>query len=69
VTGILESLRQKLISSSTQNENGQTGYLRSISYGIVNVEHDNTMYISDILALADDRMYDYKKAHKKERRI
>jgi hypothetical protein len=44
-------------------------YNRSISFGVVDVGADNTLDKSDILTLADDRMYEYKKAHKKERRV
>jgi diguanylate cyclase (GGDEF)-like protein len=66
---VLEDLRTKLADSSTKTEDGIIKYNRSVSFGIVNVAEDNTQNASEILALADDRMYQYKKAHKKERRV
>jgi diguanylate cyclase (GGDEF)-like protein len=66
---VLEDLRAELVSTSTYDENGKLMYNRSISFGIVDVGTDKTMDKSDVLTLADDRMYEYKKAHKKERRV
>jgi diguanylate cyclase (GGDEF)-like protein len=36
----------------------------SISYGIVEVDCDNTLPAGDLLAMADEKMYKYKRAHK-----
>ncbi|MDR0874629.1 MAG: GGDEF domain-containing protein [Clostridiales Family XIII bacterium] len=66
---VLEDLRTKLVESSTKADDGSIRYNRSVSYGIVGVSNENTQSASEILALADDRMYQYKKAHKKERRV
>ena len=66
---VLENLRNKLINSPVTGKDGKTLYHRSISYGIKTVGEDNTLTISDILAAADDLMYEYKKAHKQERRV
>ena len=66
---VLERLRQELVDSSIYDENGEIMYNRSMSYGIVEVGADNTFDKSEILSMADERMYEYKKAHKKERRI
>jgi len=66
---VLEGLRQELVNSSIFNENGELMYNRSMSYGIVEVGADNTLDKSEVLTQADERMYEYKKAHKKERRV
>ena len=66
---VLETLRQELIDSSRVDENGEIVYNRSMSFGIVTVGADNELDKSEILTQADERMYNYKKAHKKERRI
>jgi diguanylate cyclase (GGDEF)-like protein len=36
----------------------------SISYGVVEVDKDNTLPPGDLLAMADEKMYKYKRAHK-----
>ncbi|MDR1648851.1 MAG: GGDEF domain-containing protein [Synergistaceae bacterium] len=36
----------------------------SISYGIVEVDRDNTLPAGDLLAMADEKMYKYKRSHK-----
>jgi diguanylate cyclase (GGDEF)-like protein len=36
----------------------------SISYGVVEVDKDNTLPGGDLLAIADEKMYKYKRAHK-----
>ncbi|GHU64584.1 hypothetical protein AGMMS49983_10580 [Clostridia bacterium] len=67
---VMEDLRTKLVDSSVTDEKGNIKYHRSLSYGIVGVgQGDAGAKASEILALADDRMYQYKKAHKKERRV
>jgi len=66
---VLESLRSKLASTNKTNDEGLPIYHRSISYGIIEVDDTNELSTSDILAAADERMYQYKKAHKQERRI
>ena len=66
---VVEDLRTRLVDSSIVNEDGSIKYNRSISYGIVDVPTEGEMTASEMLALADDRMYQYKKAHKKERQI
>ena len=66
---VLEDLRTKLVNSSVKNEDGSIKYNRSVSYGIVSIPGEGEMNASEMLALADERMYEYKKAHKKERRV
>jgi diguanylate cyclase (GGDEF)-like protein len=76
----LESMRSRLIESS---KNSETICLRpdnaavvddpnqrfySLSYGVVEVGIDNELSASHVLAMADDRMYEYKRAKKLERR-
>jgi len=41
----------------------------SISFGVVGVDSHNTLSEGDILSLADERMYENKRARKKERQI
>ena len=41
-------------------------YARSISYGIVLVDEANTHPCSDLLSLADEKMYAYKKTYKEK---
>ena len=43
-------------------------YFYSLSFGVVAVEEDNRLPSSEILSQADERMYEYKRARKKERR-
>jgi len=43
-------------------------YKYSISFGIAAVEPDNKMSASDILSIADERMYENKRMRKKERK-
>jgi len=44
-------------------------YSYSVSYGIVVVGKDNELPSSGILSLADERMYEHKRARKKERQV
>ncbi|MCL1895011.1 MAG: diguanylate cyclase [Clostridiales bacterium] len=64
----LESIRGRLADSSETDEAGNTRYNRSISFGIVEVGEGANVEVSDILAEADEKMYEYKKAHKNQRR-
>ena len=67
VTETMEDLRDKLVRSSIKDESGEIMYNRSLSFGIVDVTSENTLPASELLSTADERMYEYKKAHKKER--
>jgi len=42
-------------------------YVYSISFGIVAVDSDNTRSASEILSSADERMYEDKRMHKRDR--
>ncbi|ONI43490.1 hypothetical protein AN641_10105 [Candidatus Epulonipiscioides gigas] len=44
-------------------------YDTSISYGIVNIDETNWLNTENIIKLADERMYDFKKSKKKERAV
>lgn len=63
----IEELRTKFIAEHYETEDGNT-YQRSISYGIVAASGDPNEDASELLATADEKMYEYKKAHKQERR-
>ena len=58
----LEQIRQDLIDGSGED------YLRSISYGVIEVTESNDKTGSFLLSIADEIMYDYKRARKIERR-
>jgi diguanylate cyclase (GGDEF)-like protein len=60
----LEALRDML--SQYNNEPGFF-YHHSISYGVIEVNADNTYSASELLSIADEKMYKYKRAHKMER--
>jgi diguanylate cyclase (GGDEF)-like protein len=60
----LAEIRDELMRQETGP--GQP-YTRSISYGVVHVAADNTIPASDLLSVADEKMYLFKKAHKKQR--
>ena len=66
---VFENLRKKLAETSTVDSNGRLLYQRSISFGIMEVDEHVNLSTSDVLAAADERMYEYKKAHKQERRV
>jgi diguanylate cyclase (GGDEF)-like protein len=63
----LEALRDCLVAVELTTQGG-TPYKGSLSYGIVEVTKDNELPASEILSLADERMYAYKRAHRMERR-
>jgi diguanylate cyclase (GGDEF)-like protein len=60
----LENLRNALISFNDEPDNF---YNHSLSYGVVGVETGNTMSASELLGIADEKMYKYKRAHKIQR--
>lgn len=61
----METLRSNLINSNF----AEGCYAHSISYGIVEAGEDTTLSASDILSIADERMYEYKRKHKKRRNL
>jgi diguanylate cyclase (GGDEF)-like protein len=65
----LETLRDQLVSEEIEclAKDGKS-YRGGISYGVVEIAADNALSAGDILSLADEEMYAYKKAHKAERR-
>ncbi|MPN04134.1 hypothetical protein SDC9_151370 [bioreactor metagenome] len=56
----MEELRSALVSRGKQTERA---YERGMSYGIVAVEADCTLTAEQLLGLADERMYEYKRLH------
>ena len=65
----LAALRDSFDSVDYTTKGGKIiSYQRSVSYGVVEVKADNTLTAGDLLSLADDRMYAYKRACKTERR-
>lgn len=61
----MQEIREKLIQ---QSRDANKPYRASISYGTVEVNPDNSLSGSELLAIADERMYIYKRAHKAVRR-
>ncbi|MDR0817681.1 MAG: GGDEF domain-containing protein [Clostridiales Family XIII bacterium] len=64
----MEKLRDELVALEYVTDGGRVTYKRSLSYGIVEASEDNLISPSDLLSTADEKMYEYKKAHKAERR-
>jgi diguanylate cyclase (GGDEF)-like protein len=64
----LEALRNILVAKDYTSDDGKISYKCSMSYGVVEVTVDNTLPAVDLLSLADEKMFAYKKAHKAERR-
>jgi len=62
--------RMNEIYRNIQNDNylEDKNYFYSISFGIVAVDKDTTLPSSDILSLADERMYEHKRLRKKSRK-
>ncbi|MDR1709677.1 MAG: diguanylate cyclase [Candidatus Accumulibacter sp.] len=60
----MEELRADLAAQSIAPEGS---YMRSISYGIVHVPAGNAAAASELLSIADDRMYRFKRANKANR--
>jgi len=60
----------KKISDNIEHDEYLNGkdYRYSISYGIIAVNENNDLPSSSILSIADERMYEHKRARKKERR-
>jgi diguanylate cyclase (GGDEF)-like protein len=57
-------LRASLVA---RNSEPDSQYLRSMSYGVIGAQPDNTLTPSELLAAADEKMYAFKRAHKMER--
>jgi diguanylate cyclase (GGDEF)-like protein len=60
----LEDLRSRLIG---YNDLPGSFYNHSMSYGVIEVEANNTLSSSELLSVADEKMYEYKRAHKAQR--
>ncbi|MDR1133418.1 MAG: diguanylate cyclase [Synergistaceae bacterium] len=60
----LEELRSRLLGG----EAGVIGAnIRSLSYGVIEVQADSSVSASELLSLADEKMYQYKRLHKMAR--
>ncbi|MDR1065374.1 MAG: diguanylate cyclase [Oscillospiraceae bacterium] len=57
----LESLRVRLLK---RNDEPDARYFHSMSYGVVAVTDSNELSPSELLAAADEKMYNYKREHK-----
>ncbi|GHU28440.1 hypothetical protein AGMMS50256_10690 [Betaproteobacteria bacterium] len=64
----LEALRDILTAKDYTSDDGKISYKCSMSYGVVEVTADNVLPAVDLLSMADEKMFIYKKAHKAERR-
>ncbi|MDR1651881.1 MAG: diguanylate cyclase [Synergistaceae bacterium] len=62
----LESLREKL---KKYNDEPGCLYHHSVSYGVVEVDLSNTLSASELLGMADEKMYRYKRDHKMQRQL
>ena len=57
----MDEIRTALMEKSKLN--GRR-YLSSLSFGVVEVDKDNSLAASDLLSVADERMYEYKRANR-----
>ena len=62
----MEALRTKLINRNIVEGNC---YEHSISYGIIEYNGDKDMKVHDLLSIADEKMYEYKRAYKMKNKI
>lgn len=62
----MDEIRTQMIEKNRKEKNP---YLCSLSYGVVEVKDNNEYSASELLGIADERMYQYKRAHKEERRV
>lgn len=60
----MTEIRQSLINNS---KNNPKGYVSSLSFGVVEVNKQNILTSSDLLGIADERMYEYKRANRMAR--
>jgi diguanylate cyclase (GGDEF)-like protein len=60
----LEELRELLVQ---RNDNPDALYSHSMSYGVIETSRGNPFSASELLGMADEKMYEYKRAHKAER--
>jgi diguanylate cyclase (GGDEF)-like protein len=60
----MERLRDCLIA---YNDKPEAFYIHSMSYGVIGVDEFNSLSSSELLGMADEKMYNYKKAHKRQR--
>ena len=63
------SIRMEALQNAIQNDEylHDKDYYYSISLGIVAVDENNSLSASDVLSIADERMYTHKRLRKKER--
>jgi diguanylate cyclase (GGDEF)-like protein len=62
----LEELRERLMNHNTDSPG--VSYTPSMSYGVVSVYAGESHSPGELLGLADEKMYEYKRAHKMHRR-
>jgi diguanylate cyclase (GGDEF)-like protein len=62
----LEHLRDELVAVNAEED---SQYNHSMSYGVVGVTSGNDLPASELLSIADEKMYFYKRAHKAERTV
>jgi diguanylate cyclase (GGDEF)-like protein len=63
----METLRGSLIAKDYMVDGIDISYKCSMSYGVVEVMTDNASPASNLLSMADERMYAYKRAYKVKR--
>ena len=61
----LETLRMHLIK---KGEASDCPHYNSLSFGIVQVDPDNTLSAGELLSIADKHMYEYKQHHKMDKK-
>ncbi|MDR1769311.1 MAG: diguanylate cyclase [Hungatella sp.] len=64
-----ETVTRVLMMINSEMVMRETGYHRSISYGVLEVKKDNKFTSSELLNIVDERMYQFKKANKAKRML
>ncbi len=62
----LRKIRARLSASSAKDA---APYPRGLSFGLVDVKSDNLLPASALLSMADERMYNFKRSHRRARRV
>ncbi len=60
----MEAVRNGLLAYQADKN---VSYEHSISYGIIEINEDNSLMAEELLSIADEKMYEYKRAYKTRR--
>lgn len=63
----LEALRKCMDIHGSKSPD-DSSYVRSVSFGLIRVNKDNVLGANDLISIADQKMYEYKRSHKRGHR-